>query len=74
MFAELGSKRSDHPKVEEVDAVLPPHEVSWMGVRVKETLHKDLLVKAFKELASGFGALKTFRGVRDRYALDFFHH
>src|ERR1700730_10509688 len=74
MLAEVGLNRSNHAKIEEVNAVLPPHEVAGVGVCMEKPLHEDLLVKAFQELASGLGALQTLRGLRNRSALDLFHH
>jgi hypothetical protein len=39
LLAEFSPYRSGHPKVEEVDAVLPPHEVARVGVCMEKPLY-----------------------------------
>ena len=74
MLTEIGSYRADHAEIEKIDAVLPPHQIAWVGIGMEEAIDDDLFVVALQQLASGLDALWTSRRLLDRYALDLFHH
>lgn len=44
MFAHIGINGTDHPEIEHVDAILPPHEITRVRIGVKEAVHDDLFV------------------------------
>ena len=57
MLTEVGSDRADHPEIEKVDAVLPPHQVAWVGIGMEEAIDDDLFVVALQQLTGGLDAL-----------------
>ena len=53
VLAELWPDLADHAEVEEVDRVLPPHEVAGVRVGVEEAVGEDLLVEGLEQLPRG---------------------
>jgi hypothetical protein len=49
MLAKFGFQVPDHPEVEEVDPVLPPHQIAGVRVSVEESIRDvDLPRRAFE--------------------------
>ena len=57
MLAEIGADRADHPEIEKVDAVFPPHQIAWVGIGMEEAIDDDLFVVALQQLTGGLDAL-----------------
>ena len=51
VLAEVRPHFAHHPEVQEIDGVLPPHQVPGVRVRMEEPVDEDLLVVGLEELA-----------------------
>ena len=69
-FPHPGVDFADHPEVEQVDRVVPPHQVPRMGVGVEEPSRQDLLVIGLDQLAGGLAARLAVGRLQQRYPLD----
>ncbi len=74
MLTQARAQLADHPEIEEVDLVVPPHQVSRMGIGVEETVDEDLPVVGLEQLSGGLLADGTLGRVVYRDSLDLLHH
>src|ERR1700694_742079 len=72
-LARLGIDLSDHPEVQEVDLVVPPHQVPGVGIGVEEAVNENLAVVGLQQLASSLLSRLTLRRLPHGNPLHLLH-
>ena len=73
VLADLRPDLADHPEVQEVDAVVPPHQVARMRIGVEEAVHHDLAVVRLEHLPRRLLPRRPLGRVADGASLDLLH-